>query len=94
MSLSCCIKSLGVSSEEKVSKEVFQCISLELVHTSVRSTALSQKQRLSIEGEGYGNSHFVLCAKQCNLFISCIFSLHFKEVPMAGTGVHKCVMPM
>lgn len=39
MSLGWCIKDLCVSSEEKVNKEVFQCISLELSHTSVKSTA-------------------------------------------------------
>lgn len=43
MSLGCCIKDLGVNSEEKASKELFQCISLELSHTSVKNNALSQK---------------------------------------------------
>lgn len=46
MSLGCCIKDPGVSSVEKLKQDVFQCIFLELSHTSVRSTVLSQKESL------------------------------------------------
>lgn len=42
MSLGCCIEDLGMSSEEKVGEEMFQCFYLELSHTSVKSTAHSQ----------------------------------------------------